>query len=433
MIKPSEQSKQFDVIVIGGGSAGVCAAIAASRQAERGSRVALIEKSDHLGGMGPLAFVHTFCGLYHPDTSRPPRVANFGLPAEIEMAIRRLTGEDEPTLMGRVYVLRQHPELYGPLAKKLVSAESPKLVVMMESECINISRESDGRFTIDVSSAEGVRQIHSASVVDCSADALAADLLGATRLSENSKRLQKPAFIFSLMNVGEEVRDERFKMRLALDLVHAVQAGQLPESILGSTLRESVNKGECFVSMDLDTTEVQWDPSNPVATAEIEKRGRALARQLCTFLKARYSYFKQATEPQFPHSIGVRESFRWLGQHVLSSEELIEGVSFPDTVAYAAWPLEMREDTKGAKFTYFKNAKSSEIPLRSLVSAEIPGVYFAGRCISATHKALGSVRVMGTCFATGQSAGMAAALYASGVLSIDEQADVIQKLHGILS
>ncbi len=57
-----------------------------------------------------------------------------------------------------------------------------------------------------------------------------------------------------------------FKMRLALDLVHAVRAGQLPDTILGSTLRESVNKGECFVSMDLDTTEVQWDPSNPAAT-----------------------------------------------------------------------------------------------------------------------------------------------------------------------
>ena len=428
MIKPSEQSNRFDVVVIGGGSAGICAAIAASRQAERGSRVALIEKSGHLGGMGPLAFVHTFCGLYHPDTSRPPRVANLGLPAEIEAAIRRLTGEDEPTAMGRVYVLRQHPEIYGQLAKELVSAEGAELVAMMESECTKISRESDGRFTLDILSAEGVRQIHGSSVVDCSADALAADFLGATRMSENSDRLQKPAFIFSLSNVGEGVRDEHFKMRLALDLVHAVRAGQLPDTILGSTLRESVNKGECFVSMDLDTTEVQWDPSNPAATAEIEKKGRALARQLCSFLKARYSYFKQATEPRFPPSIGVRESFRWLGQHVLNAEELIEGVSFPDTVAYAAWPLEMREDAKGAKFTYFKNAKSSEIPLRSLVSAEIPGVYFAGRCISATHEALASVRVMGTCFATGQAAGMATALFASGLNQIDVQARKIQQI-----
>ncbi len=124
----------------------------------------------------------------------------------------------------------------------------------------------------------------------------------------------------------------------------------------------------------------------------------------------------------------MRESFRWLGQHVLNAEELIEGVSFPDTVAYAAWPLEMREDAKGAKFTYFKNAKSSEIPLRSLVSAEIPGVYFAGRCISATHEALASVRVMGTCFATGQAAGMAAALFASGLNQIDVQARKIQQI-----
>ena len=76
-----------DIVVIGGGSAGICAAIAAARL---GSRVILVERSDQLGGMGTLAMVHTFCGLYHPDTSRPPQIANPGLPAEIERLTREL-------------------------------------------------------------------------------------------------------------------------------------------------------------------------------------------------------------------------------------------------------------------------------------------------------------------------------------------------------
>ena len=76
-----------DLIVIGGGSAGICASIAAARQ---GSRVVLIEKSGSLGGMGTLAFVHTFCGLYHPDTSQPAVVVNAGLPAEIPIAFNSL-------------------------------------------------------------------------------------------------------------------------------------------------------------------------------------------------------------------------------------------------------------------------------------------------------------------------------------------------------
>jgi len=422
---PNEQSKHYDVVVIGGGSAGFCAAIAAARQ---GGQVALIEKSTRLGGMGPLAFVHTFCGLYHPDTSRPPRLANPGLPSEIESAIRQRTGQESPTAMGRVYVLPQHPEIYDRLAKELVAAEGGRLNTMLESECIDMTRESDGSFTLEILSSEGVDQVHCQSVVDCTADARVAEFLGATRLCENPDQLQRPAFIFSLKNIGEEVRDERFKMRLALDLVHAVREGQLPDKILGVTLRESVTEGECFVSMDLDTDKIPWDPSNPLATAEIENTGRDLAMQLYAFLQAQYPFFEQASEPGFPLSIGVRESFRWLGQHELTAEELIEGVSFTDTVAYASWPLELREDAKGAKFTYFKNNKSSEIPLRSLVSKEVPGVYFAGRCLSATHKALASVRVMGTCFATGQAAGMASALYASGVDNIDEQARAIQSL-----
>ncbi|MCP5537907.1 MAG: FAD-dependent oxidoreductase [Akkermansiaceae bacterium] len=426
MSEPQESNNNYDVVVIGGGSAGFCAAIAAARQGGQGSRVALIEKSDRLGGMGPLAFVHTFCGLYHPDTSMPPRVANAGLPAEIEAAIRQRTGQEAPTAMGRVYVLHQHPEIYDQLAKELVAAEGESLDCMMESECIDITRESDGGFAVEVLTTGGIRPMRCRSVVDCSADALGADLLGATRLSEESDRLQKPAFIFSLKNVGKEVREERFKMRLALDLVHGVGTGQLPGSILGATVRESVHKGECFISMDLDTDKTQWNPSNPAAVAEIERTGRDLAMKLYTFLQVQYPFFEEATEPEFPPSIGVRESFRWLGRHVLTGQELVDGVSFPDTVANATWPLEMREDAKGAKFTYFKNARASGIPLRALVSAEIPGVYFAGRCISATHEALASVRVMGTCFATGQAAGMASMCYAQGTKGLDAQARMIQ-------
>ena len=71
--------------------------------------------------------------------------------------------------------------------------------------------------------------------------------------------------------------------------------------------------------------------------------------------------------------------------------------------------MELRETTRGPKLRFFE--KPAQIPLRCLVSEEIEGVFFAGRCISATHEALASVRVMGTCFATGQAAGAAAADY----------------------
>jgi len=74
----------------------------------------------------------------------------------------------------------------------------------------------------------------------------------------------------------------------------------------------------------------------------------------------------------------------------------------------ATWPLELRETNRGPKLRYPENDAAAGIPLRALVPANLEGVFVAGRCISCDHEAQASIRVMGTCFATGQAAGRAA-------------------------
>lgn len=411
--------RAVDLVVIGGGSAGICAAVAAARN---GASVILLEKSPLLGGMGSLAFVHTFCGLYMPDVSKPPELANPGLPTEIELLMREHTHQSTPVKMGKVYVLPQQPDVYDRIAKKLT--KDAGVDVLLDCACNGIVRKDDG-FSVSVSCG----LIHCRSLVDCSADAVVAGFLGATRKRVETERLQRPAFIFSMAEVGGEAADDRFKMRLALDLVHAVKDRTLPKGVLGATLRASPKAGEYFMSIDLAGEE--WNPTDEKSKAATKSTGEKLAHGLSAFLRQRYSFFKDATGPVFAPELGVRESFRWLGQHELTEQELIDGTDFDDTVAYATWPIELREDAKGAKFKYFRESKPSNIPLRSLVSEEIPGVYFAGRCLSATHEALASVRVMGTCFATGQAAGMAAAMFADGVTDVAQQAVEIRKRLGL--
>lgn len=383
----------YDVAVIGGGSAGLCAAVAAARQ---GSKTVLIERSRKLGGMGTQALVHTFCGLYEPDISKPPRLANPGLPAQIEHEMLRRTKQSEPTLMGKVYVLLQDPAQFEALARELVEAEE-NLTVLFENTCEEVSRSK--HFEIKTSH----NHFSAKAIVDTSADAIAADFLNATRFKSDTP--QKSAFVFALQNVGDEAREESFKMRLALDLVRAVQSGTLPPEILGTASRVSTNDREIYFTIDLDDS----------------AQGPELATALIAYLKKHSAPFSDIGLPIFPDVPGVRETYRWLGKHVLTDRELIEGHSFKDTIARAAWPIELRETTKGPRFEYFENPKSSDIPLRSLMSAEIPGVFFAGRCLSATHEALASLRVMGTCFATGQAAGIAASLKAQGITPTAEQ------------
>jgi hypothetical protein len=379
-----------DIVVIGGGSAGICAAIAAARA---GARTILLERSDRLGGMGTLAKVHTFCGLYDPDVSRPPRLANPGLPAEIEARMRELTGT-EPVKMGKVYVLPQDPESFARIAIDLTAAEH-LLEVSFHTECTAITRHPDGSFTVQTAD----RAIACGAIVDTSADAIAAPLLGATRIAEAPETVQRPATVFSMGNVGPAAREEGFRMRLALDIVRAVERGELPAAAMGTACRASVRPGEIHFTTDLD----------PAPKPELTATGQLLAESLARFLRATYPEYAAATGPFPAAEPGIRETFRWLGRYTLTAEDLLSPGECEDPAAFATWPIELRETTRGPKFRFFE--KPAPIPLRCLISAEIEGVFFAGRCLSATHEALASVRVMGTCFATGQAAGEAAGGY----------------------
>jgi len=332
-----------DVVVIGGGSAGICAAIAAARS---GVRVVLIEKSGMLGGMGSLAMVHTFCGLYLPDTSAPPVVANRGLPEEIEMAMRERTGQGGPIKMGRVYVLPQQPEIFDSLAKEMVAREAVLLSLHLQSDCTGVIRDDDGSFTVTAMSGDVRKQWQCRSLVDCSANAIAAQFLNVICKREEEAPLQRPSFIFALRNV--EAEEDSFRMRLAMDLVHAVGAEELPAAVLGVTLRSSPRNGEVFVSLDLDTLESEWDPESEKSRDEIGMIGRSLAFLLHEFLRSNYPSFHKVSAPRFPEEIGVRESCRWLGKYTLTSGDLLEGRQFDDAIAYATWPIELRETTPSA-------------------------------------------------------------------------------------
>jgi len=98
----------------------------------------------------------------------------------------------------------------------------------------------------------------------------------------------------------------------------------------------------------------------------------------------------------------------------LSEEDILTNATFDDGVAAATWPIELRETTKGPRLLHPHEPKAADIPLRSLRAAGIENVFIAGRCISATHRAQASIRVMGTSLATGQAAGIASALLAGG-------------------
>ncbi len=413
-------SRTLDVAVIGGGVSGVAAALAASGSSEaRG--VGLFEASSSLGGMGVRAQVNTICGLYLGDEQ--PRLANGGLCISFEKALRAGQKSDGLAKMGRVWVLKHEPAALGALLRSGLARRSREIDLYLNHQVKAVERCADG-FRIQYSNDAGqLHTLDARALVDCTADAHLAPFLGVGRERHQADRLQRPAIICGIRGMKSGALTDRFLLTLAVDIAKSVRAGLLSPGLLGATFRQSPQPGLAFVSLDLDPLE-SWEPSDPVSVHKTLKEGESLIKELFGFLRDRYDAFAYLEEPLLPEVLGVRESFQWRGQYRLSGGDLMSNTSFSDEIAKASWPIELREKATGPSFEYFQDPCSgASIPVRSLRSAYFPSVFMAGRCLSATHRALGSVRVMGTGLATGQAAGAAAALVARDGPTAWESAD----------
>ena len=137
--------------------------------------------------------------------------------------------------------------------------------------------------------------------------------------------------------------------------------------------------------------------------------GPNAADEIVAILRQEIPAWRMARISERPIRAGVRESRRWHGRHVLTAAEWLAGKRFDDEVALATWPMEFRRDNRGPKLRFPDHDQPCGIPLRCLQAAELDNLWCAGRCISVDHDVQASVRVMGTCFATGEAAGRAAA------------------------
>jgi hypothetical protein len=399
----NRSSEVFDVAVIGGGSAGLAAALAAARE---GARTVLIERHGYLGGMGTASLVHTFCGLYLLREEPGAVFANPGLASEIAMRMIAATGLG-PVRMGRLDVLPQHPVEFVRIADELVLAE-PLMELMLHTQVTGISRDAD-HWNLGLAASVGPREVRAGTLVDASGDAMVAMLLGVESSVVEAPRLQRPAYVFGVH--GSRLLDDEARLQTAGLIVEGVRSGDLPADALGLAFRSSGRTGEIFGTLDLTggATAADYDPLDAFCLTRLETTGRLTACKVVAWLGGKSGFWKGAYISHWPTHAGVRESRRWIGEYVLTGEDVVAGARFEDDIALATWPMEFRETARGPKLRYPEGNRAAGIPLRCLKPAGIENLYVAGRCISTDHDAQASIRVMGTCFATGEAAGRAAA------------------------
>jgi hypothetical protein len=251
------------------------------------------------------------------------------------------------------------------------------------------------------------------AVVDASGDAALVTLAGLATDQAPADRLQRPAFIFALHTVEVAALDEAGRIRLAHQLAEAVAVGRLAPGALGAQLRATGRGSEVYVTVDL-AGGPDFDPQNPAQLAALEREGRHLATQLTAFLRAQHTAFRHAEIAAFPTRVGLRESRRVRGRAVVTGADVQCGTERADGVALGTWPIELRERATGARWHFPDGNRPTQIPLDALRAAGAENVWTAGRCLSCDHEAQAALRVIGTCLATGEAAGVAAALQANG-------------------
>jgi hypothetical protein len=418
-------SWEADVLVVGGGPAGIPAAIAAARN---GARTLLIERYGFLGGTATASLVGPFMGVCEGEQERVQLIR--GLFDEIVRRMEARGGAIHPTRVIRGeghsgFRLSGHNGVtpFEPEALKAVAAEmclEAGVTLHLHSRFVHPLLE-DGRMTgVVVATKAGLQAVKAAVVLDCSGDADVAFASGVPMVKgRKADGLGQGATLFFRVKNVDTARVEQY-------------AREHPEDgVTGKPFGSLVAKAKAAGEFDLPRDQINFyrspepgvwgvnasrvlavDPTQVEELTRAELEGRRQVDALITFLRKYVPGCEQATLAVAATQIGIRESRRIVGEHVLTLEDLQAGRRFPDTVVVYNYPVDIHSPTDGTGgiLDHVPTAPIYEIPFRSLVPLSIEQLLVAGRCLSATHEAAAAVRVMPACFAMGQAAGTAAAL-----------------------
>jgi hypothetical protein len=399
----------YDVVVVGGGAAGLAAAVAAGGA---GARAALVERYGFLGGMATAGMVGTICGLYHSSPSGEPEPINEGFAEIFARRLSAMPGCQKPVRRGRSFVLPYTPFAFACLADELV-ADVPTLDVYLHAYLVGVDAAPGRIDALRIATWERTLELGARVVVDATGDAVVAHQAGAATETAAQSDRQLPSLVFVLQQVDTTALGPGPRVSLLRTLVAAERDGRLPEGAANLTLGPSPQPGEMIGKLALDTIGAgALDRRDVLTAAEQEGRRRVLA--VTEFLKT-LPPFGRAFVSHVATQVGVRESRRVLGRYQLTRDDVLSGRSFDDAVARGGWPIELwQEGRLGATYEYLEEGQTYDIPLRSLRARDVDNLFVAGRCMSATHEALGSARVIGTCLATGHAVGGVAARTAAG-------------------
>ena len=398
---------ETDVLVCGGGCAGSAAALAAARA---GAKTLLVEKAPFAGGIITSVGLPYFDGIAHIDTKR---IVVRGIALEM-LSKSGVCAPDAQT------VSKHNPTIpntfeFKLLLDRLFHEQKNHLSVLFNSFICDAQSRGGRIESVTIANKDGLVTVKPKVVIDCSGDADVAAWAGAP--FEQNAEVQPLTLHFRINNVAA---DATIGGACRAALKAAQERGELPH-YYGPGVMFLFGKNEVYIH----GVRVPANPTDAADLTRAEMQGRADAHAMFRAWKQDVSAFKDAYFMEAYPWIGVRESRRIIGQHVLSEDDLMKAHRFDDAIATGCWYLDLHPNkTVAGSANDFDPKKVQpepyDIPYRSLVPQKIENLLVAGRCHSATRGAHASTRVTVTAMAMGEAAGVAAAMTLKNKTSVAE-------------
>ncbi|MBO6789706.1 MAG: FAD-dependent oxidoreductase [Dinoroseobacter sp.] len=399
----TDRVEDTDVLVVGGGTAGFGAAIAAARQ---GARVTLLEATSKVGG------VMAFCPGMPWGGAYPMDEIIGGLIEELTV---RLASMDPPAAEKRNCTL----DNFGPeiiydhdLATLTMFEMLEEAGVRVRLGTIAIAPDMDGDTVsaVQCCDRQGPFSIKSKYVIDCSGDGDISAKAGVPYvLGDASGNMMAVTISFFMVGVDWKRAfadpDPYFEKYAA----KGVAENRLHRDLAKLYLMRGFHEGTVFCN----SVHVRGvDGTDPVAVGAATQEGRRRCRQLAQFLRSDVPGFENAHMSMLSPTVGVRETRKLQGIYRLKGEDLARATKFEDGVVACDNPIDdvMRAEGEMTHDAAIGSGQYYTIPFRSLVPEKVTNLMFAGRILSADPAAFASVRGMPQCMAMGQATGTAAAL-----------------------
>ncbi len=424
------------VLVVGSGAAGICAALAAARN---GAETTLIEYNGFLGGISSTL---PWLGFHDRDY----RLLVKGLPLEIVKRLHKAGGASDfvfdPKCASTVSI-----DTHAWKIQAVEMCEEAGVRIMLHSQMVETLREGDRIAGVIVENKSGRVEVRADITIDCSGDGDVAargdvawekgrttdGLVQAPTLVFKLGGVDRPAFIAGCKDPANNYREwirpypELWKkMMKRIDSMDAIICGgfaplmekaraagdlDIPQTRVVGV--KTHRPDEFLVVM---TRVLGLDPTNAQSLSLAYARIYQQIPQIVGFFQKYVPGFAGASLREIAPMLGVRESRRIMGDYVMSADDLIEGRVFDDAVSMGGYHIDIHRPA--GTWVDSRNVQAYTIPLRSLIARDVDSLLMAGKCLSATHEAVASTRVVPICMGQGQAAGTAAALAVARGVSV---------------